>query len=142
MYTWALVGTLVLGAPALKVERKPIRPPMGDWTVEQCEADGLASDYSSSTQKQMVRITSAQFILVIGTRESSERVAWFRAGETLEADFEALKLDGDIVKDARKAIWKVDGDTFTICIGDPRPSEFTAPKKSNRFLFVFKRVKD
>jgi len=43
-----------------------------------------------------------------------------------------------------RAIWKVEGDTLTICqglCGAPRPNEFSWPRRSDRVLMVLKRVK-
>src|SRR5262245_20201656 len=44
-----------------------------------------------------------------------------------------------------RAIWTVDGDRLTICIGrpyDPRPTDYSAPKGSGRYLIVLRRVGD
>jgi hypothetical protein len=44
---------------------------------------------------------------------------------------------------ASRAIWKVDGDTLTICSatgGKPRPTTFDSPKGSTDFLYTFRRV--
>jgi uncharacterized protein (TIGR03067 family) len=140
MFTWAIVGTLIVGAPALKVERKPVRPPAGEWLVERMECEDLATDYSGTNFRVKAVFTPTQWKSLWDNsgREfaTPEQAAWFDADGNLEAEF----WTDDPTK-AKKAIWKVEGDTLTICMtydGDSRPTDYTAPKGSHRKLWVYK----
>jgi uncharacterized protein (TIGR03067 family) len=140
MFAWALAGTLVLGAPALKTDRKPAEPPAGEWTLVRLESGGIRADERSLPDQFTGRFTATRFRVTFtahGGEFVGERAAWFRAGGTLEVDF----VRDDPTR-ASKAVWKVEGDTLTICqgaTGGPRPSDFTAPEDSGRTLWVFDR---
>jgi uncharacterized protein (TIGR03067 family) len=137
MFTWAIVGTLIVCAPALKVERKSVKPPAGEWVLEWRECDGCVYDHSGRVEKDTATFSPTQWKMLGSGKlqRSPERAAWFDTGGKLEAEF----WTSDPAK-ARKAIWKVEGDTLTICVGDDiRPTEYTAPKDSRRTVWVFRR---
>ena len=140
MFAWALAGTLVLGAPALKTDRKPAKPPAGEWTLVRLESGDIRADESSLPDQFTGRFTATRFQVTFtahGHEFAGGRAAWFDAGGTLEVDFVR-----DDPHRAAKAVWKVEGETLTICegpTGGPRPSDFTAPKDSGRTLWIFRR---
>ena len=141
MLTLTLASALALGAPAPKDGRKPVDPPDGEWTVERFEGEGASWDPTPGRMSKLqARFTPTKFEIRSASGGSvihSQRAAWFEAGKTLQAEFDP----GDPKKEA-KAIWKFEGDTLTICRGNPgqpRPTEFDAPPGSGRVLMVFKR---
>jgi hypothetical protein len=139
MVTWTLAASLLLGAPALKDVRKPTKPPAGKWAVERLEFDG------SVIIKAQDRHCVHQFIptgrwQTLNGLHSFDAAAFFEAAGGLEADF-----NPDDPKKLRKAIWKVEGDTLSVCEARPgaaRPTEYIAPQESRRSLWVLKRVED
>lgn len=142
MHTWVLAGALTLGAPALKEERKPVKAPDGEWTLERDETGGLAHDHSRSPNKPIATFSPTRWKMTLFGRsaEPPYQAAWFDGGGQLKADFWTPEAKGE--RAPMKAIWKVEGDTLTICLGwwgEPRPTDFAAPKKANRTLLVFKR---
>jgi len=139
MLTLTLASAFLLSAPVPKDWRKPADPPDGEWVAERFEVDGYSYDPNFGVRKARDSFTPTKWEAKSSSGvQHSELVAWFEAGKTLHADF----FPGDPKKEA-KGIWKVEGDTLTICRARPgqqRPSEFTAPKGSGRELLVFKRV--
>jgi uncharacterized protein (TIGR03067 family) len=137
MLTWATAVALLLGAPALKDRREPAEPPVGEWSVERLEVNGHAIVKAPDGYTRL-RITRTAIALV--PFGSGEEVAFFAADRGHAAvDY----YPGD-PKKLRKGIWKLDGDTLTICEAGrtaDRPNEFTAPEGSKRAMWVLKRVK-
>ena len=139
MLTWIIAGSLVLGAPALKNEPKPrpVDPPNGKWAVVRMTIDGYELAGDSVTQTWEFAADSRR-VFVPGSETSTHRATYFHHGGVLEAD-----LDTDF--GVRKAIWKVEGKTLTICMGregKPRPTTFSAPKESGRILVVLSSVNE
>jgi hypothetical protein len=146
MLTWTLVVAVAVGAPALKPGRSPSDAPAGDWVVESTECDGVPSVPTGTKSRYGVRIGAGRVTLLrLGPGGAAD------PGESQPAVFYApaggRKAEADVYPDdskrLQKAIWKVDGDTLTVCEaapGDDRPSEFTAPKGSRRTLWVAKRI--
>lgn len=137
MTTPMLAAALLLGAPTLKDDRKPANQPLGEWVIERLEFNGRPIETSSY---HSLSITADAVSLLMGSyRSSSEPTVFFEAGRgKAEVDY----YPGD-PKKLRKGIWKLEGDTLTICDagrGVERPTEFTAPEGSKRSLWVLKRV--
>jgi uncharacterized protein (TIGR03067 family) len=133
-----LAAALLLGAPAPKEERKPADQPLGEWMIERLEFNGRPIETKSY---QTVSINADAVALLMGGhyRSSSEPAVFFEPGRgKAEVDY----YPGD-PKKLRKGIWRLEGDTLTICDagrGVERPTEFTAPEGSKRSLWVLKRV--
>ena len=142
MFTWVIAGSLVVGAPALKDERKPVTPPAGEWVVERTESDGARVTFCTRMYYRFTRTERCLTYNMIRPAVVTQRAAYYDTGGRLEVDFPA---DPDGLQPERKGIWKVDGDTLTVCEGltnGARPTDFTAPKGSGRTLTVLKRVGD
>ena len=140
MFAWLLASSLVFGAPALKDEGKSPKAPEGRWAVERMERDGQVWE-GASLQGRVVIYTKTKCTLEINGAHYGTEAAEYRVARGVQqVDFSAEGLSG-----VKKGIWKVDGDTLTVCESEPggeRPSDFTAPAGSKRSLFVHKRIKD
>ena len=142
MFAWVIAGSLVVGAPALKDGRKSVEPPAGEW-LEVDSTNVLNDGRDSPRELRGSRIwqftaDTRRVALSDGRAPVTQRAAYADNGGTLEAEFTVF--GGQVVK----AIWKVDGNTLTICegpAGGARPTDFTAAKGSGRLLFVLNRIR-
>lgn len=143
MIEWTIASVLVLGAPALK--EKPPEPPIGEWDLVQMVLMGgppIKPKGPDDTIRSMrLRFTSTSRTVTSprSQRQSTVRVTFFRVDTTLQLD-----VSPDDPDNVERGIWKLEGHTLTICQGlpgEPRPTEFTCPRGSNRVLVVLKRVK-
>jgi hypothetical protein len=143
MFTWILAGSLVVGAPALRDERRPVAPPAGEWGVDRMESDGDRITLCTRMSYRFTRTERQVNYFLVRPVRVAERAAYAATrGGWAEAD---LPADPAGPPGDRKAIWRVDGDTLTWCEGPPggaRPTDFTAPKGSGRTLTVLKRAGD
>ena len=112
----------------------------GTWLVVSFERDG---------RKTPKDVTDSIVRLV-----ENDHVTWTRsgksfAGTTMVLDPKAEPPTIDLIPDGGPArdkrvlgIYKLEGDTLTICVADPdtpRPTAFSAPKGSGRTLQRFRR---
>jgi uncharacterized protein (TIGR03067 family) len=137
MYAWVIAGSLVIGAPALKDNRKPVQPPAGEWVVERFALHGREFGFVKG-DKCWFTPTSRRFARHEYVMYGDDRAGFFENAGTLEVDFTDDKFG------VRKGIWKVEGDTLTMCegqCGKPRPTDFAALAESGQLLWVFKRAK-
>lgn len=86
---------------------------------------------------------------------SGDHVVWRRngkpfSGSSITLDIKAIPKSIDVVPDGAqvqdklvRGIYKLDGDTLTICMaepGQPRPKEFKASKETHNTLMTLRRV--
>jgi uncharacterized protein (TIGR03067 family) len=133
-----LAVPLLIGAPALKDGRKSAEQPLGEWAIERLEFNGRLIE--TKPDDRMSISADAFALLRLGKfQSSSEPAAFFKADRgKAEVDFYP-----DDPKKLRRGIWKIEGDTLTICDagrGVDRPIEFAAPEGSKCSLWVLKRV--
>jgi uncharacterized protein (TIGR03067 family) len=139
-----LTDAVLMGAPRPKEDRKPEPPPEGDWVIEKEEKSGVTI-YSkpkrpSDRDQRFVRHSPNKWAVFRTDDEKPIRewpAAYFKRDTDHEVDFFP-----DQPKFLRKGIWKLDDDILLVCyddVGGERPTEFTAPKGSNRVLYTLRR---
>lgn len=139
MLTWVIAGSLILTAPALKEDKKP-KAPVGRFTIERWEVDGTVMNRPDLANFVMRHEATSVTLELNGRDIKSESVTFSQAGGVGQADFRT-----DDSSPVKKAIWKLEGDTLTICeseAGGERPIDFSTARGSKRTLWVLKRIKD
>jgi uncharacterized protein (TIGR03067 family) len=140
MLACVIIGAMAIGAPGLKEERKPARIPEGRWAVERWVVDGIARAEGALRDYVVVYTTNTCSLERDGMNIGTETTEFREAGGVKQVDFSADDLPG-----AKRGIWKLDGDTVTVCeseAGGERPTDFTAPAGSKRTLIVLRRIKE
>jgi uncharacterized protein (TIGR03067 family) len=135
VYTLILVGSVLVGAPALKDTRKPARAPSGDWTVRSWASNGLTVEYGVAHDWAEIGDRDMACPALGG---SANLPATFFAADGPHPAHLDIGPPGDL----RRAIWRLDGDELTICVGEPgaaRPADFGSPKGSGQSLVVLRR---
>jgi uncharacterized protein (TIGR03067 family) len=137
-----LTLTLTIAAPAAKDPPKKEGPSLvGDWAIEAVTVGG---------QHKQVPPRALRF-----TFQADGTLAVQDGGAprplTYKADPKADPAHLDIIPPAAAGrspswgIYKIDGDTLTICLdqapGSERPKDFASPAGSLMTVYVFKRVK-
>ena len=139
MLTWLIAGTLILSAPAPKADRKPLVPE-GRWTIESWEVDGVDQARRDLSAYVLCYTATSCTLERNGVEVATEAATYSNAGGVHQGDFRADERSG-----VKKAIWKLDGSTLTVCESAPRgdrPTDYTAAKGSKRSLWVLKRIKN
>jgi uncharacterized protein (TIGR03067 family) len=138
MFHLVMASALVVAAPGPKDPPKPAPIPEGRWVVEQLEQDGRVRQGQSVAGFVLVYTRTACTLEHLGREIGSEPTEFREAAGVHQVDSRAN--DG-----VKKGIWKVDGDTLTLCESAPggdRPADYSAPAGSRRTLWVLKRIKD
>ena len=132
---------LVVGAPGLKEPPKKDPPgPVGRWAVESITVAGMA------LPKMDLTIT----FLADGRFETRDAGGGTKTSGTYTADPKKQPAELDVTEPAAPdgkaslSIYRVDGDTLTICtaIMGERPTAFDPKPGANQLLLVLKRIKD
>ena len=133
-------AALLLGAPALK--DPPAKPPtiVGEWTVEASLLGGKDDGLMTRAPIDRIIITSERWIVVRNGQVS--------AGSEIAVDLkqDPPHLDIGVTEKGpgSKAVFKLDGDTLTVCYvsgGADRPTKVESPLNSNVRLMTLKRIK-
>jgi uncharacterized protein (TIGR03067 family) len=141
----ALLGlALALAAPAPKEEKKDPPTLVGEWALESVTFAGRPVP----DRKKTVAFTKdGKYGAVVAGPAGPGGVAGTYAHDPkkdpAQLDISEPAAGGGPGRTS-PAIYKIEGDTLTICssFGADRPTTFDAPADSTRVLMVFKRVKD
>ena len=138
-----LGAAFTLGAPGLKDPPNKESTIVGEWVAEKVVQNGLLELEPGDLRH---------------TFTAEGRWVVFRDGVELEGSNRGYVLDPkatpatiDFSLDRAKpstapllGIFRLDGDILTLCVamdGQPRPTEFSSPRRSQITLIVFKRMK-
>jgi len=133
--------TLVVGAPALKPPAKAPSPPslVGEWEFV-VEVEGGKPEPGSPGQ---TLVFAADGMFLAHQDGQCEGAGTYETDPS--ADLPAVDLVEHGVGGTMRGIWKVEGDTLTMCLARDakggRPPAFVPPPGSDWVLVVLKRVK-
>lgn len=135
MYSSLLVALAIsVGAPATKDSKKDPPSPVGVWVAEKGTRDG--DDRAVTAGSVTVEFTADG---KVSLQEGSKRVGPVE----YRLDPKRSPAEIDVKEMEMVGIYKVDGDTLTLCMGDggKRPTEFASPAGSKALLLTLKRAK-
>lgn len=142
MYPSLFLGlALSVGAPAAKEPPKKEAPSIvGEWNGEKALAGG--KEKPVPPEGIVFTFTAdGMFKVKEGVNEKSDAATYKIDTKKSPAEID-LDASG---KGSMLGIFKIDGDTLTICISagkdGKRPTEFESPEGSRTMLMTFKRVK-
>lgn len=140
MFTLMAVSGLLAAAPGPKDPPKVDDPLIGTWELDQMTVGGKDIDFD----KIFVTYT-ADGKCETGRVGGPVNLSWpYRHEPTKKpAELDVIQ-PGFVPERVGRSIYKVDGDTLTVC-GDynsaDRPTTFDSPANTGRSLLVLKRVK-
>lgn len=128
--------------PSTEAARAELARHQGTWAVTSFVREGKATP--DEVARSIVRVVEGDH--VVWKREGKSF-----AGTGLSLDPAASPAAIDVIPDGGRTrgehvlgIYRLEGDTLTICMSDPgrpRPTAFEAPAKSGHTLMTFRRVK-
>jgi uncharacterized protein (TIGR03067 family) len=145
MKSFVLILVLVLLAPVGKGgdADKPSKALEGTWKASSLESDGQKVAGDDVPDLGLVIKGDGYKELQNGneTEEGKIKLDPSKSPKALDFDIQTGNDQGK----KQLGIYKVDGDTLTLCLarpgGDERPKEFAAPQGSSFTVIVFKRKK-
>jgi uncharacterized protein (TIGR03067 family) len=145
---WVLAVGLALEADAPRGEdaaAKALQQFQGTWTLEAVEANGMKLDaqaMKNAGQEIILIVREARFTLKL-KRGDMEGTLTLDATRQPRA-YNAKGTDPEGMTHEVVGIYKIDGDTLTVCAvaaGKERPTEFKADAGSEAVIQVFKKNK-
>jgi len=132
-------GSFIEAAPRLKDPPKDSLSLVGTWEFACLRSNGSDKTLAVTFEWQF---TAGGHWLI--RTDGKTRPGESRYSADPNADPAAIDLDDGPGTSLRQGIYRVDGDTLTVCIGSGlanRPTAFEAPKGSLSFLYTFRRVR-
>ncbi len=113
----------------------------GTWEVTSIKIQGIELA-DKLAEKMFITFKSGEFTWSNG--EQPGKIVFIDPGKTPK-QIDYTCTEGPNKGKTQKAIYKLDGDTFTDCFGetgdDTRPKDFTSTKDDEQTVMVYKRVK-
>jgi uncharacterized protein (TIGR03067 family) len=135
----AVLLTITAAAPAQDVKQE-LEKLQGDWTVVSLEILGKpAAEATFKTQKLLITGDHGTFILA-GGQQNKFTMKIDPSKDPKTIDLTIMAVDGERIS---RGIYKLEGDTLTICrtMGTKeRPKEFKTSAQAGGMLVVHKRV--
>ena len=132
---------LAVSAPALKGRPKDRPPPIeGEWKLVEWLQGGAETRFWDGTGVEF----QADGVRVWRDGPGPAEARGYKLHpKTTPAAIDLIRPAGDGPPDVFPSVYKVDGDTLVICVGDiggERPTQFESPKGTGQMLMTFKRV--
>jgi uncharacterized protein (TIGR03067 family) len=137
----ALVGGLLLGADGQDQAKGDKEKLQGRWVVTSGVMDG--TKIPKDQIKGDLVFKGNTYTYTAGDSEAGDGT--FKIDPSKKPKFlNSVPSDGPVKGQTIEEIYELDGDNLKICLslpGNNRPTEFTAPEGSGRWLFTYKRAK-
>jgi len=133
---------LVIGAPLTKDSPKKETSLVGEWVAQKATTDG--EERPPSKAEAVFEFTADGKVIVREGKKQPDPADYKADPKKDPAEIDVTPPAGAAAAAAvMKGIYKIDGDTLTICLGrgGERPTKFESPKGSNVMLLVLKRAK-
>jgi uncharacterized protein (TIGR03067 family) len=135
---------MAVGAPQAKDPPKKDDPLVGEWALESMTVAGRPV---ADRQKTVAFTKDGKHGTVVAGQAGPGGLAGTYAHDPKKdpAELDVSGPAGGAPGRTSPAIYKIEGDTLTICsslFGRVRPTTFDAPAGSDRARMVYKRVKD
>jgi uncharacterized protein (TIGR03067 family) len=140
---FVMAGGIGLLTAADAAEQKGLEKFQGKWALVSGTVDGKDLDADELKNNFMV-VKGARAVFLFKDKERGTATMKIDAGKK-PAQYDITYEDGPAKGTTLKGIYKIDGDTLTMCsggIGKDRPTEFASKAGSGTVLVVSKRVKD
>ena len=141
MYSTLVFGVLfAVGAPLEKDAKKDAPSIVGEWKAEKLVIGG--QDVSPPEGGVAVTFTADGKVQLVEKGREKEDPGTYK----VDAKKNPAEIELTPPKEGKHlGIYKIDGDTLTICLSDPksteRPTKFESPDGSKLMLFTLKRAK-
>lgn len=138
----ALILAVALAPADTAVDKDSLKKFQGTWQVAEHEHGGKKSP-AKELANLTLEVTEAKAIVRDGIDlKEQNKITHLKTGKPNEIDLQVVA--GPDLDKVIKGIWKVDGDTLTVCIAEPskdRPKTFEAKEGTGHSLMVFKPAK-
>jgi uncharacterized protein (TIGR03067 family) len=136
------VTALAIGAPAIKESPKREDSLGGEWVLENATFNGKRL---SEPRERDLRFGPDGRGSIGNAGDGTKPDFVYEADVRSNPPAIDLLFYPDGSRDKRRGIFKVEGDTLTVCLesdgGEGRPTTFDAPEGTRRLLYVLKRPK-
>ncbi len=143
---WAvLLGALVLADEPKKAEpdRQELKKLTGHWVVVEQVHGGKKTPLKELAALSM-EVAGGRLTIREGTDIKEDSRIVELAPRAKPAGIDLKILSGSDINKVVKGIYRLQGDTLTVCVAEPdrdRPTAFAAKEGTGHTLFVFKRTK-
>jgi uncharacterized protein (TIGR03067 family) len=141
-----LAVAMVVSAPALRSVPKDVSPIVGEWETESMTMGGKPTPLSKKGDR-FKATADGRWIIVSDKPGDNDPPCVYLINPKADPptiDFGSLLKGGFGPVNLNRCIYKIHGDTLTICGGildDERPKNFEPPEGSTIMLHILKRVK-
>ena len=143
---FAVVGLVTAGGIGLLsaaqkegADKTELEKFQGKWVPVSTTIDGKALDEDEIKHRSLV-FKGEKMTLLYKDKERGTASLKIDPSKS-PAQIDTTGEDGPRKGETLKGIYKIDGDTLTICVGKDRPTEFASKPGSGTQLFVHKRAK-